>query len=112
MEEYIQSFESITRKRLEQAYKIIKQLLPDASEKISYGIPTFYNKNGHIVYLAGYDDFISIYPVHQADSLKEIVKPYLSGKSTARFYNKSELPVEIIKQIVIELNVVNANRKN
>ncbi len=109
IEGYIANFEGITNQRLNEIYKIIKQIAPAANEKISYGVPTFYNDNGPIVYFAGYKGFVSIYPVHFAPEIADLVKPYLSGKSTARFSNEEDLPESIIKQIVIALVRRNQN---
>ena len=112
MEEYINKFDGITRRRLEELYELIKSVLPEAKEKISYGVPTFYNDAGYIVYFAGYKDFVSVYPVHQAENLIQIVQPFLSGKSTARFYNNLPLPKQLIEKIVAELDAVNRTRDN
>ena len=108
--EYISNFDGITRLRLEHIYELIKKLLPDSQEKISYGIPTFFNENGMIVYFAGYKDFVSIYPVHLTNLDEAIIKPYLHGKSAARFDNNKELPKDIINNIVIELLRSNMSR--
>ena len=89
-----------------------QQLLPDSQQKISYGIPTFYNKNGFIVYIAGYENFVSIYPVHFATKLIPELKPYLSGKSTARFSHDKPLPKELIKQLIKALEQKNLERKS
>ena len=39
----------------------IRKAAPDASEKISYGIPTFY-LNGNLVHFGVFTDHISFYP--------------------------------------------------
>ena len=108
--EYISNFDGITRLRLEHIYELIKKLLPDSQEKISYGIPTFFNENGMIVYFAGYKDFVSIYPVHLTNLEAELIKPYLHGKSTARFENNKELPEELIGKVVTGLLQANLER--
>jgi uncharacterized protein YdhG (YjbR/CyaY superfamily) len=111
VEEYINQFEGDTKNRLEQVHILLKNLLPEAQEKISYGVPTFYNENGYIVYFAGYKDFVSIYPVHLAPTVAQLVQPYLSGKSTARFYHKNPLPKDTIEQIVRGLQDANEGRR-
>lgn len=108
-QKYIEQFDGATKSRLLELYEIIKKTLGDADEKISYGIPTFYRDKGYIVYFAGYKDYVSIYPVHQAKGLTEEIRPYLSGKSTARFYHSKPLPKELIIKIVIALE---NNQKN
>ncbi len=103
IDEYIDNFDGVTKERLSEIYQLIKNILPEANEKISYGVPTFYNSNGPIVYFAGYKEFISIYPVHRATGLEKDVEPFLHGKSTARFIHTQPLPVNLIKKIVLVL---------
>lgn len=108
--DYIEQFDEPTKDRLLALYEIIKKTLGNAEEKISYGIPTFYRVKGYIVYFAGYKDYVSIYPVHQANGLAEEIKPYLSGKSTARFYHDKPLPKELIVKIVKALEAEHSKR--
>lgn len=114
IDDYIAGFDGETHKRLLEMYSIIKAKLPKAKQKISYGVPTFYNDNGFIVYFAGYKNFVSLYPVHMAavtDGIEKEIKPYLSGKSTARFSHSQPLPRELIDKIIIALEMSNQNRK-
>jgi uncharacterized protein YdhG (YjbR/CyaY superfamily) len=111
MQEYIDRFEGVAHERLVELYALIKKLLPDAKEKISYGVPTFYNENGYIVYFAGYPQFTSIYPVHLSAEALELAQPYLSGKSTARFLHDQPLPLDIIRGMVLALEASNKTRK-
>lgn len=97
---YIDSFTGVTHERLEQLYALITAIVPDAQQKISYGVPTFYVDAGPIVYFAGYKDFVSIYPVHQAPKSRDVATQYLHGKSTARFSHDKPLPVDDIRTIV------------
>jgi uncharacterized protein YdhG (YjbR/CyaY superfamily) len=97
VDEYIDGFDGITRDRLYELKKCIQSVLPTATEKISYAIPCFWD-GAYIVYFAGYAKHASIYPVHRA-GLEEELKPYLSGKSTARFPHDAPLPKSLIKKI-------------
>lgn len=110
IEEYISQFDPLTKQQLLEVYEIFKNSLPDAKQKISYGVPTFYNENGYIAYFAGYKDFVSVYPVHLAPSIKTDIKPYLSGKSTARFDNNKPLPADLIHKAVLALLRANLDR--
>lgn len=110
-DEYFSQFEGKTKERLEHLYKIITATLGGAEEKISYGVPTFYGEKGYIVYFAGYKEFVSMYPVHQATNMSEELKPYMSGKSTARFYHDKPLPEGVIVKTVKQLKINYDNRK-
>lgn len=107
---YIEQFPPKTRKMLKDLRKIIRQVMPDtAEERISYNIPTFYLKK-NIVHYAAYNNHIGMYPIPKGDdTFKEMIKPYHKGKGTLHFSLEEELPVAIIKAVVLwqmkELNI-------
>lgn len=104
VDDYINEFAGITKDRVLRLREIAHAVVPNASEKISYGVPTICDEKGaYIAYFAGYKDFVSIYPVHQAVPISELER-YLSGKSTARFKNSDPLPEELITQLFVNLN--------
>lgn len=110
VDEYIQQFPPKTRRLLKELRATIKQVLPDTvTEKISYGIPTFFLKK-NIVHYAGYENHLGMYPVPKGDEIfQESIKPYVKGKGTLRFSLEEELPKTIIKAVVLwqmkELNI-------
>ena len=94
VDEYIYSFDGTTRERLEDLRSMIKHALPDAQERISYNIPGYFAGKAHVVYFAGYTDFVSLYPIYERDNPD--VVPYLTGKASARFMNDQPLPRDLI----------------
>lgn len=111
VDQYISTSEGDTRKRLVEIRDLVKKSLPNAEERISYAIPAFWDK-GYIVYFAGYEKHVSMYPVHNAKEVfgKEL-EQYLSGKATARFPVAEPLPTKLIKDIIAYLSEENKKRK-
>jgi uncharacterized protein YdhG (YjbR/CyaY superfamily) len=105
---YIAGFDGIVRDRLEQVHSIIRAIIPAAEEKISYGVPAYWDE-GYIIYFAGFPHHIGIYPIPSEvdpDLAKELDK-YRSGKATVRFPHDQPLPDKLIEQIVklrVEIN--------
>lgn len=100
VDEYLANFSGETRKRLDAVRKTIKALVPaEATEKISYGIPTFY-LNGNLVHFAGYKTHIGLYPgsVPIAEFVKEL-SDYKTSKGTVQFPLDKPLPLELISKI-------------
>lgn len=60
IEEYIHTFDE-ERAYLKDVYDILKSVLPDTSEKISWRMPTFYKKH-NIIHFAGFKKHIGLYP--------------------------------------------------
>src|SRR5688572_12719590 len=84
VDEYLENFSGETREKLDAIRKLIKQLEPEAKEKISYGIPTTTLNDKYLVYFAGYDSHISIYPIPRIvpNELQEKIDKYQAGKGT------------------------------
>lgn len=73
--------------------------LPEAEERISWGMPTFWNKH-NIIHFAAFKKHIGIYPgekamVHFADRLTE----YKTSKGALQLPYTKPLPIELITEI-------------
>ncbi len=100
IDEYIAEFSPETRKVLEELRALIKASAPEATEVISYAIPTF-DLNGHLVHFAGYDRHIGFYPTGRGiEAFKEELAPYKSGKGSIQFPLGQPLPTDLIRRIV------------
>ena len=100
IDEYVAEFPPETQKVLEELRALIKAAAPDATEKISYAIPTF-DLNGHLVHFAGYKNHIGFYPTGGGvEAFKEELKPYKSGKGSMQFPLGQPLPTDLIRRIV------------
>lgn len=101
IDEYIAPFPEEVRGRLQLIRLKVKELAPDATEAISYGIPTFKVDGGYVVYFGGWKDFISMYPLPEGDAAFDTeIEPYRAAKGTARFPHKKPLPMPLIEQFV------------
>ena len=100
IDEYIAGFPPETRKMLKELRALIRASAPDATETISYAIPTF-DLNGHLVHFAGYKQHIGFYPTGRGvEAFKEELKPYKGGKGSVQFPFGRPLPTGLIRRIV------------
>ena len=100
IDEYIAEFPPETRKVLEELRALIKASAPDATEKISYAIPTFY-LNGNLVHFAAFEKHIGLYPGPSGiQAFQEDLEPYKSAKGSVQFPLGQPLPVDLIRRIV------------
>ncbi len=98
--EYISQFPKEVQQILEAVRITIQEAAPQATEKISYGIPTFYQSE-NLVHFAGYKNHIGFYP--GAEAIKVFSKDFeglKTSKGAVQFPFSEPLPLELIKQIV------------
>lgn len=105
IDEYIAGFPSDTQTVLEELRALVKACAPDATETISYAIPTFDVNGRHLVHFAGYEKHVGFYPVPSGiEAFREELRPYKRGKGSVQFPLGQPLPTQLIRRIV-ELRV-------
>ena len=111
IDEYIKRFPEPTVKLLEQIRSTIRKAAPEATEKISYGIPTFYD-NGNLVHFAAFKNHIGFFPTPSAiEAFQKELKPYKTSKGTVQLPMTDPLPVKLIERIVKFRMKENAHKK-
>ncbi len=102
IDEYIAGFPPDTQGVLAQLRALIADLAPDATETISYAIPTFDLNGRHLVHFAGYARHIGFYPIPSGiEAFKEELAPYKQGKGSVQFPLDKPMPTDLIRRIVI-----------
>lgn len=86
---------------LNQVRDIIRASLPDAKERISWRMPTFWDKT-NIVHFAAHKNHLGIYPgeqamVHFSDRLKD----YKTSKGAIQFPYNKPIPFDLIGEIAV-----------
>ncbi len=100
VDEYISVFPEQTKIILEKVRNTIVKVLPDAEERISYGIPTYTFPAGNVVHFGGYPKHIGFYPGSGAIiDFAEQLKEYETSKGTIRFPLDKPIPYDLIEKI-------------
>jgi len=100
IKQYIKLFPKDTQEKLTELYLAIKKSAPEAEEKISYQIPTFY-LNGNLIHFAGYKNHIGFYPTSSGiKAFKKELSKYKNSKGSVQFPLDEKLPLALIKTIV------------
>ena len=100
IDEYISMFPKDIQEKLKSIRNIVKQEAPQAIEKISYQMPTFY-LNGNLIHFAVAKKHIGIYPTPSGVSrFENDLKGYKYSKGAIQFPLDKPLPTELIKAIV------------
>jgi uncharacterized protein YdhG (YjbR/CyaY superfamily) len=94
VDEYVQALTPGQREQLERVRGIVKRLVPDAEETISYRIPTFKYRGKYLIYFAAFKNHMSVYPTVGAIDATE------GTKGTFRFTEDDPVPEDVVVKIV------------
>ena len=96
---YIAQFPVEIQVILEQVRAAIKAAAPDAVEKISYQMPTFYF-NGNLVHFAAQKHHIGFYPAPSGvEHFTAELKTYKTSKGAVQFPLDEPIPYDLIRAI-------------
>lgn len=100
MDEYIENFPKDVQTILQKIRNTIQKEAPDATETISYGIPTFV-QNGSLVHFAAYAKHIGFYALPSGNiAFQKEISKYKFGKGSIQFPLNEPIPYVLIKKIV------------
>jgi uncharacterized protein YdhG (YjbR/CyaY superfamily) len=101
IDDYIASFPAETQVVLERVRQIIRHSAPEATETISYGIPTFDLNGKHLVFFAGWKQHISLYPLPAGDeAFQQELARYKRARGSIQFPLNKPIPYDLVEQIV------------
>ena len=100
IDEYIAAQNEKYQPRLREIREILRKALPDAEERISWSMPTYW-KGRNIIHFAASKKHLGIYPGDEAtDAFAEELSEYDVSKGTIRIPYDQPLPEELIRSIV------------
>jgi uncharacterized protein YdhG (YjbR/CyaY superfamily) len=100
IDEYIQTFPEDIQKILREIRATIKAAAPDAEEKISYQMPTFF-LNGNLIHFAAFKNHIGLYPTPSGtEAFKRELSIYQGAKGSVRLPLDEPMPLKLISKIV------------
>jgi uncharacterized protein YdhG (YjbR/CyaY superfamily) len=94
VDEYVQGLTPGQRQQFERVRRIVKRLVPEAEETISYGIPTFKYRGKYLIYFAAHKNHMSVYPTVGA------VEATKGTKGTFQFTEDDPVPEDVVVKIV------------
>jgi uncharacterized protein YdhG (YjbR/CyaY superfamily) len=101
IDHYISTFPPHIQAILENVRQAIRKAAPEATETISYGIPTFDLHGEHLVFFAGWKRHISVYPLPAGDvAFQQKIAPYKWVKSTIQLPLDQPIPYDVVTELV------------
>ena len=99
IDEYIVLQDEAVQSRLREVRAIIHAAIPDAKERISWSMPTYW-KGKNLIHFAASKKHLGVYPGGEATTVfADELKDYYVSKGTIRLPWDKELPAELIQKI-------------
>ena len=100
IDEYIATFPTEVQKLLQEMRATIRAAAPEAQEKISYQMPTFYLK-GNLVHFAAHQKHIGFYPAPSGiEAFQAELAVFKGAKGSVQFPIDQPLPLDLVRRIV------------
>ena len=100
IDDYLTGYPKDVQRLLMQMRSTIKKAAPQATEKISYGIPTF-TLEGNLVHFAAFKNHIGFYPTASAiAAFSKELSSYKCSKGTVQFSLDEPLPLTLVSRMV------------
>ena len=101
IDEYISQQPEAVQPRLRAVRETIRAAIPEAQEKISWQMPTFW-KGQNLIHFAAFKKHIGLYPGGEATEVfAERLTDFDTSKGTIRLPNNKDLPLELIRDIAV-----------
>ncbi len=100
IDSYISKFPADVQAILQKVRETIRHAAPEAKETISYMMPAF-KQHGILVYFAGWDTHIGMYPpISGNKALEKAIARYAGPKGNLQFPLDEPIPYDLIERIV------------
>ena len=99
VDDYIAAFPAEIQAILQTIRATIRNAAPEATEKMSYNLPTFRMKR-NIVHFGAFKTHIGLFPPVKEPELQDLTRAYQGEKGNLRFPLDQPIPYALIGQIV------------
>jgi uncharacterized protein YdhG (YjbR/CyaY superfamily) len=99
---YLATLPESQRLELEKIRLIVKRMVPDAEELISYKMPTFKYKGRPLLHIAAFTNHMSLFPASGriTEKLSDKLTDFKTSKGTLQFTVDKPIPESLIKEII------------
>ena len=99
IDEYIEALDPAARPKLREIRAVIRSAVPDAEERISWSMPTYW-KGRNLIHFAAFKNHIGLYPGGEATTaFEKELEGFDISKGTIRLSYEKDLPAELIGEI-------------
>lgn len=103
VEAYLATLPEAVAARLDEIRGLVRRIVPEAVETMSYGIPTFDLRGRHLVHVAGHRRHVGFYPGPEAVAVfaAELTEAgYRTSRGAIQLPHDRPLPLDLVERIV------------
>lgn len=104
VDEYAAALPENVRPVLEEVRRIVRRVVPEVEETISYRMPTFVLDGLPLVHVAAWTKHLGLYPLPPMDDeLAALVEPYRGAKGAMQLRYDRPVPYDLVERVVAVL---------
>jgi uncharacterized protein YdhG (YjbR/CyaY superfamily) len=104
VDDYAAALPEDVRPVLEEVRRVMRRLVPDVEETISYQMPTFVLDGRPLVHVAAWKKHLGLYPLPPMDGeLAAQVEPYRGAKDAMQLRYDRPVPYDLVERVVAVL---------
>jgi uncharacterized protein YdhG (YjbR/CyaY superfamily) len=102
VDDYLANLPGDKRAALEELRKIIRDIVPEAEERISYGLPAFRYQDRMLVGYGATAGHCALYLMSSStiEAFQDDLKGFATSKGTIRFQPEHPLPADLVDLLV------------
>jgi uncharacterized protein YdhG (YjbR/CyaY superfamily) len=98
---YVAALPDDVRARMDELRRLVRSVVPDVQETISYAMPTFVLDGQPLVHVAAWKHHIGLYPLPVLDAaLEREVGPWRGTKDTMKLPHGRPLPLHRVERVL------------
>ncbi len=100
IDEYLETLTGQEKQILAHMYKVVRATIPDATEELSYNMPSFKWQGKGVIAIMSNKKFLSIYPFCNVERLGLDLSAYEGTKGSIHFSVEHPVPDELLTIII------------
>jgi len=101
VDEYLAGLPAEVRARMAELRAVVREVVPDVGEMISYAMPTFTLDGQALLHVAAWKQHIGIYPLPAMDPVLDAeVAPLRGTQDTLKLLHSRPLPRDLVARVV------------
>ena len=104
VDRYLESTSETGRKFYAAVRDLVLEHAPDATETLSYNMPTFLVDGSRLLHASAWKEHLAIYPLPPAEDLDAeataALEAHSSGASTLKLLYREEFPTDLVDAVV------------